>query len=194
MDEAASEVDLFDMRYVEGELLYYTRDEAIFVRQRRVIAFVLDVSLVAARFKDPELRWQRIVALLGLVACAVRKLFEWLSAEELTIRVLFLRDAIGEVPLAAERGLCAILLREWIDKGVVEVRDARLDEIVKEAALESRRARVQLVLVGPPALADALQSLDPDARVTTTRFDPLATVRPWQAWIDDSLELLRGIL
>jgi hypothetical protein len=193
MDEAATDVDLFDMRYVEGELLYYTRDEAIFVRQRRVVVFVLDPSLISARFKDPELRWQRLSLTLGLIACAARKLYEWLSEEALTIRVLFLRDRLGGAPLAAERGLCRLMLREWIDKGTAEVGDATLSELAAVAAAEVRRARLQLVLVGPPALTAAWQALAPDARIGSAGFDGGAA-RSWQGWIDDALELLHQLI
>ena len=194
MDEAAADVDLFDMRYVEGELLYYTRDEAIFVRQRRSIDFVLDTSLVGARFKDPELRWQRLSTLLGLIACATRKLYEWLSEEALTIRVFFLRDALGGVPLLAERGLCELMLHEWIDKGMAEVGDATLAEIATAAAAEARRAHVQVVLVGPPALDEAWQALAPDARIGHARCNAGGAARSWQGWIDESLELLHEVL
>jgi hypothetical protein len=193
MDEAATDVDLFDMRYVEGELLYYTRDEAIFVRQRRAVEFVLDASLVGARFKDPELRWQRLSTLLGLIACATRKLYEWLNEEALTIRVFFLRDALGGMPLLAERGLCELMLHEWIDKGMAEVGDATLAERAAATAAESRRARVQLVLIGPPALEAAWQALKPDARINLARFD-VGEARSWQGWIDASLELLLEVL
>jgi hypothetical protein len=193
MDEQAADVDLFDMRYVEGELLYYTRDEAIFVRQRRAIDFVLDTSLVEARFKDPELRWQRLVTALGLVACATRKLYEWLNEEALTIRVLFLRDSMGNLPLAAERGLCQLVLREWIDKGMAEVGDTTLAELATAAAVEARRARVQVVLVGPPALETAWQLLGPDARIEQVRFDA-GEARSWPAWLEAALELLLALL
>src|SRR5690349_22712781 len=60
-------LDLFDMRYVEGELLYYTRDESLVVRRRRRVTFALLPGLTEARVKDAGLRWQRGVLVLGLV-------------------------------------------------------------------------------------------------------------------------------
>ena len=61
-------IDLFDVRYAEGELLYYTRDEALIVRPRRVIAFVLRPGLASARLKDPGVAWQRGVGVARLDA------------------------------------------------------------------------------------------------------------------------------
>ncbi|MFP2927326.1 hypothetical protein ACLESO_19440 [Pyxidicoccus sp. 3LG] len=111
--EDEPDLDLFDVRYVEGELLYYTRDESVAVRRRRVITFVLLPGLADARVKDAGLRWQRAVVALGLVLCLVRRLSKWLGHEDLRFRVVFPQDGTGTAPLEAERGLCELLLREW---------------------------------------------------------------------------------
>ena len=50
--DAAGGVDLFDLRYAEGELLYYTRDESQFVRDHRAVGFALSSDLTRARIKD----------------------------------------------------------------------------------------------------------------------------------------------
>ena len=71
--------DLFDIKYVRDELLYYSRDENQFLRQRRTYLFVLDADLANARFKDPQLPWQRLILLFGLLLAATRKLSDWLS-------------------------------------------------------------------------------------------------------------------
>ena len=99
MDEVPDpeSVDLFDLRYVEGELLYYTRDESVFVRSRRVVTFVLPPSLVEARFKDPGVRWQRIVVVFGAILSLVRRMSEWLSEEGLLFRIAFVKDGSGAI-------------------------------------------------------------------------------------------------
>ncbi len=195
MDEEEQKVDLFDMRYVEGELLYYTRDEAILVRRRRSIAFVLDAELVSARYKDPGLRWQRLVTLLGVIAASAGKLYEWLAEEALMMRVLFVRDALGGSPLGAERALAELFLGEWIEKGVAEVRDATLVEIAAETLKESNQARVQLVLVGAPTLQSAWQLADGSkGRVTHVLFDVAAIAPSWADWVEASLALLKQLL
>src|SRR5262249_28731274 len=42
--------DLFDIKYVRDELLYYARDENQFLRRRRTFIFALYPDLVQARF------------------------------------------------------------------------------------------------------------------------------------------------
>ncbi|MEM9492809.1 MAG: hypothetical protein AAGC55_26915, partial [Myxococcota bacterium] len=113
------DIDLFDVRYAEGELLYYTRDESVFVRSRRVIGFILAPDLDQVRFQDAGLPWQRLVLALGLIGCAVRRLAEWLEREGLYFPITFVRG--GSDPLAGERSLCALMLRDWIAREMAEV-------------------------------------------------------------------------
>src|SRR5204862_7702265 len=47
--------DLFDIKFLRDELLFYSRDENNFLRRRRTFLFVLYPDLVQARFKDTEL-------------------------------------------------------------------------------------------------------------------------------------------
>src|SRR5439155_13129065 len=56
--------DLFDIKFVRDELLYYSRDENQFLRRRRSFVIALLPDLVHARFKDVELPTQRIVLAL----------------------------------------------------------------------------------------------------------------------------------
>jgi len=55
--------DLFDVKFVRDELLYYARDENQFLRRRRTFVFVMHPDLVGTRFKDSELPYQRGVLL-----------------------------------------------------------------------------------------------------------------------------------
>jgi hypothetical protein len=138
-------IDLFDMRYVEGELLYYTRDEAIFVRRRRVVVLALEADLVRARVKDPGVPWQRIVLVLALVVVVTKKLVELLGEEALDVRVTFLWDPRGSTPLADEKALAELLLREWIDRGLASVTETSWTAVVETAEEEARRALVEVV-------------------------------------------------
>src|SRR5262249_41076847 len=112
--------DLFDIKFLRDELLYYARDENQFLRRRRTFVFVLYPDLVQARFKDIELPCQRMVLLLALVVTAIRKLSEWLSTDALLFDLVFVEEK-SPGPLAAERGLLATLLREPIANGTVEL-------------------------------------------------------------------------
>jgi hypothetical protein len=60
--------DLFDVRFVEGELLYYTRDETPLLEQRRALVFVV-TEVERLRFKLKELPSQTLVLVL---ACCLR--------------------------------------------------------------------------------------------------------------------------
>lgn len=146
------EIDLFDMRWVEGELLYYTRDEAILVRRRRIVVLALDEALVRARVKEAHLPWQQIVLVLALVLVLVKKLVELLGEEALEIRVAFLTRALEE-----EQGLTELLLGEWRDKGMCEVVRETFEQVLDFAAANSRRALVEVVHIGglPFGLKDA---------------------------------------
>ena len=212
-------LDLFDVRYVEGELLYYTRDESVAVRRRRVITFALLPGLVDARVKDAGVRWQRAVVALGQVLCLVRRLSAWLTAEDLRFRVIFVQDDRGQSPLEAERGLCELLLREWRERGTAEVLTAPdLDAVLSEAAVSTKRARVDVLLVDA-ARPGAHDAREPDARMGLHLVDlsgPSPHVRvlgvkaslrgppegspseasesPWEAWTGTTLELARSLL
>ncbi len=53
-------IDLFDIRFAEGELLYYTRDESPMLDARRDVTFVFDRP-AEQRFKVPSLPSQTLV-------------------------------------------------------------------------------------------------------------------------------------
>ena len=110
----AERPDLFDVKFLRDELLYYARDENQFLRRRRTFVFVLQPDLVSARFKDAESPYQRIVLLLAAVVVLVRQAER--VAEHATrcrFRCLFAGKA-DEEPLAGERGLLQKLLREQL--------------------------------------------------------------------------------
>ncbi len=88
-DRGAERPDLFDIKYLRDELLYYSRDENQFLRRRRTFVFALLPDLLRTRFKDAALPWQRIVLALALLVTAVRKLTEWLSTDSLLFEFIF---------------------------------------------------------------------------------------------------------
>jgi hypothetical protein len=145
------------MRYTEGELLYYTRDEAILTRQRRVITFLLGDDLTAARVKDVSLPWQRIVLLLGSLMATIQRLSDDLSGDALSVRVVFVRATPGQpTMLRAEKELCELALREWRDKKIVEVLEATMEAEAAALAAASRRALVEVVLFSTKEAQGAL--------------------------------------
>jgi hypothetical protein len=188
-------LDLFDVRYVEGELLYYTRDESLFVRRRRVVTFALLPGLAEARVKDAGLRWQRGVLVLGLVLSLVRRLSVWLGEEDLRFRVV-----VVDKGLEAERGLCELLLREWLARGTAEVTTAdSVETVLAQAGEDAKRARTDVLLLGGSdrmerAGTSVLDVTQPVPRLHPTSVMESTTADPWDSWLSVTLELAKGLL
>jgi hypothetical protein len=159
--------DLFDIKYLRNELLYYARDENQFLRRRRTFAFVLHPDLVHTRFKDADLPYQRVVLLWALFYVAVRKLSEWLSTDALTFVFYFLGKD-DPAPLAHELGLLKTLLQEQIDtKTVVVVDRAAPEQAERDCTLRARRSLCHALAVGTEDVAFAAA----DTVVTRLRLD-----------------------
>lgn len=133
--------DLFDVRYVEGELLYYTRDESVYVRPRRALLIALPAELVRARFMDPGAPRQRLVETIGVLRGVVGRLIEWLRAEAFSVELVFLDDG-KEGALDEERDLCEVLFAEAISKGVCALRSAPGAEALAAELDEQARTSV----------------------------------------------------
>jgi hypothetical protein len=131
--------DLFDVKFLRDELLYYARDENQFLRRRRSFVFALYPDLVHTRVKDPDLPCQRGVLLLGLLLAVVRRLCDWLGTDALLFEFLFLAGADGE-PLARERELLEMLFREQVESGTVRIEPRFApDRLAAECAARARR-------------------------------------------------------
>ncbi len=145
--------DLFDVKFLRDELLFYSRDENQFLRRRRSFVFALYPDLTATRFKDAELPYQRGVLLLALLTTAVRKLTEWLNADALAFEVLFVSRGDDE-PLAAERALLQTLLREPIANGTARLGPVAAGDAARRCAELARRSQCCCLVVGvdPPEL------------------------------------------
>lgn len=145
--------DLFDVRFAEDELLFFSRDDSVFLRNQRWITFLLHADLMRARFKDAELPWQRLVLVLGLLLCVVRRIHEWLGDEALLLRFVFLDD-----DLADEQELLGLLLREWVERGTVQVSRGEPGQALSggEAAvvLVACREEAAVALQGPRRRVD----------------------------------------
>jgi hypothetical protein len=129
--------DLFDVKFLRDELLYYARDENQFLRRRRSFLVALFPDLTQTRVKDPSLPYQRGILLLGLLLVVVRRLSDWLNSDALLFEFLFLD---GDESLSRERELLEMLFRESIETGNVVVRTLTADSLAKECAERARRS------------------------------------------------------
>jgi hypothetical protein len=139
--ETGERPDLFDVKFLRDELLYYARDENHFLRRRRSFVLALFPDLLHTRVKDPALPYQRGVLLLALVLVVVRRLSEWLTTDALLFELLFLRSEDGAEPLTHERELVEMLFREQIETGTVVIKtDLAAEALAKECAGRARRS------------------------------------------------------
>jgi len=195
-------VDLFDMRYVEGELLYYTRDEAILLRQRRIVTFLLGDDLESTRVKDRALPWQRIVLLLGLLMATIKKMSADLGHEALQFRVVFVRgSAHAPSALKGERDLCELALREWRSKGMLEVVECTLESEADTLATMSRNALVEVVVVSTDGAGtkhewlEAARARKLEGRVPCVLYEVgLAKSANLDVWRESSIDLVSALL
>ncbi len=197
--------DLFDVRFVENELLYYERDEAVAVRRRRVVALVFDESLTRAAVKDAGEAYQRLVWLLGAVTALVRKLSAWLDSEALHIELHFAWDHDERV-LRELQDVLALLLRDFIERRQVSFTNAKTTAEATLAVRQrhARRARVLAFAASwpqgldgdaaPDVLIDAGSALPRAHWLHAADASEEATGSAHDAWAKVTLALLHGLL
>jgi len=202
--------DLFDIKYLRDELLYYARDENQFLRRRHTFVFGFFPDLVHTRFKDTMLPWQRGVLLLALLLVLVRRLSDWLSTEALLFEFHFItgqelpekakRRADDIEALAPERNVLESVLREQIANGTVQiVRSPGEHALARHCRDRAQRSMChcltistrEVVLAVEDTLATHLRvdgpcpTLFPGAEIAEVTEDPLET------WSGILQELLR---
>jgi hypothetical protein len=136
--ERGERPDLFDIKFLRDELLYYARDENQFLRRRHCFVFALYPDLVQTRFKDADIPWQRGVLVLGFLLVAVRKLTEWLNSDALLFDFLWISDN-ETAGLAPERNLMETLLREQIANGTVTMQRISPLQVARHCTMQARR-------------------------------------------------------
>lgn len=163
--------DLFDAKYLRDELLYYSRDEGQFLRQRRTFVFLLSADLVQARIKDAQAPYQRIVLVLAWLLAARKRLEDWLGADSLRFEFLFLEEAtnrrIEKRSLSAERSLLELILAEQIACNRARVASLPLESAGKLIEEQRLHSQTQVLLIG--AERPALEKQAP-AELTANRL------------------------
>lgn len=82
--------DLFDVRFIEGELLYYTRDESPLLERRRIVDVVIE-DIGRLRHKRRALPDQTSVLVEATVLRALRDLQATFSPQAVSLRLLLAR-------------------------------------------------------------------------------------------------------
>jgi|GEM_PF-777383 len=103
--------DLFDVRYVEGELLYYTRDESPLLERRRTVVVHID-EVERSRHKLAELPTQTLVLVEAVILRAHADLQVALGPQVVLTRIAV--TGADDVAVAEEVGLLSTSLAEDI--------------------------------------------------------------------------------
>jgi hypothetical protein len=122
--------DLFDIKYVRDELLYYSRDENNFIRNRRTYVFIINYDIVDLRFKDPELPCERIILLLSWIIVMIQRLTQYLTHDAVAFEIRVITESSPRQHVQALRSLdgpweeqrwLELLLKDWIHRGAATV-------------------------------------------------------------------------
>ena len=153
--------DLFDIKFLRDELLYYSRDENSFLRRRRTFLFVLYPDLVHARFKDVESAYQRVVLLLALVRTAVRKLIDWLNTDSLVFEIILIQEN-DVADLSSEKELLGVLFAEQITNKTLTIEALPAGQLAACCVRHSRRSLCHCLLASVKE-----QTLDAESAVVS---------------------------
>jgi hypothetical protein len=144
--------DLFDMRFAEGELLYYTRDESPLFDARRAVTVLIDRP-AAQRTKVAALPAQTLVLVEGTALALQRDLARAFGPTGSTLALVW------RTPTAADRAVAAE------EMGLLRLRLA--------AEVEHRRVRLVVADTWAEAPAEGRVVLSPDP------VDPDARAALW---------------
>ncbi len=90
-----SRVSLFDMRFVENELLFYMRNDGVMRRKRRFIHVVLDLD-GAFHHKSPGYEYPFSTLTQGLVVRLTRDLLSTFEEDAVTVQIHYLHRPTGK--------------------------------------------------------------------------------------------------
>lgn len=200
-DDASDSIDVFSVRYVEGELLHYTRDDSVFRRHRHLIAIAIAGDLEGARVKDRDLPWQRVILALGLLVAGIRWLVDQLGDEALTVHL-----GVAPGALVEERQIMSLLLDGEIARGTLVITEQDERETIALAQAASGTAIADAIIVSrgaPPVLPRGVRALHlqlasaaPTVRELAPRpAEPTGGSRdPWNEWCDAAEDVLRWLI
>ncbi len=134
--EPGPEINVFDVRYLEGELLYYKRDEGSLRRKRRTVHLIFDLG-PTFEWKAPGWDYQFSVLSQGLGLRLLNDLFAVFEHDSVHACFHYLRGGIDRDFLGAEIDLMRLLLDDAVRHGWVELHQA--EELDVESLRDPRR-------------------------------------------------------
>jgi len=117
-DERPDEVDLFDLRFVENELLFYLRDEGQLSSKRRLVAMVIDLGDLFT-LSTPGYEHQFSIWVMGLLLSVTRDLCALYPNDALRFQVTLLTSLSREARDLSELRLLELLLADEVQQGLI---------------------------------------------------------------------------
>lgn len=181
-------VDLFDLRFVEGELLFYTRDSGQLYRKRRMLRLVIDMHQTL-NLKYPEHPYQLGTMVAGTVLALVRDLTLLFSNDALRFAVHILADAGNDAAHRLSETL-SILLESPIQHGALEI---LLEESFEPSALGSHHRKTYAIIFSANTnLIDSLDGTLADLRTASPPLFPtLVDLSPEASERDEAPHMLK---
>lgn len=118
--DPSMDVDLFDLRMVEGELLYYLRDDGVLRRKRRTVHLVLDAAH-SMRHKPMGHDHQLSVLLSGLMLRLVWDLRAIFTLDALQLKLHIFHPDGEQTYWNQEVDLLKLLLRDDMEKHQLDI-------------------------------------------------------------------------
>lgn len=138
--------DLFDIKFLRDELLYYSRDENQFLRRRRTIVFALPADWSTLRAKAAGASHQTSILLAAFVVTTIRLLIEWLGDEALRFHLVF--HPSGHSNCDAEIELLQMALKDQAEHGSLTIDRLHTHELADRCQHLGQRSLCQVVVVG----------------------------------------------
>lgn len=112
-------INLFDLRYLEGEILYYMRDAGTLRRKRRTIHFVVDMDKLFS-VKSPGFDYQFSILAQGLALRILRDVFQIFEADSVEAHFHYVAPEEQHDVLLKEVNLLEVLLEDAVKHGWVQ--------------------------------------------------------------------------
>jgi hypothetical protein len=137
-DTQPNEIDLFDVRFVENELLFYLRDDGQVSTRRRLVDFIIDLPLL---FKQKTLgyAYQFSIISQGLIYAVINDLMTLFSHDALKFRVSIITGDLPTETFVSELKLLQMLLLEEELRELVSFQV--LSELDDDALIDHKRKR-----------------------------------------------------
>lgn len=133
--ESGKQISMFDLRFVENELLFYMRNDGVMRRKRRFIHVLLDLD-VAFNYKSPGYEYPFSTLTQGIIARLTHDLLEIFEEDAITIQIHYLfKPPKSMTPDTAQRERERIR-RELALLSLVLGREVRQERVSLELAEE----------------------------------------------------------